>query len=180
MPASTNPLPSRADLLKDGGLYPIPIPRGWKLIGADGEDIAIPDLPSDPFHKVLARGALLATEIQPSNLPEAMTLRQYGFAGAPAENLQAYATTVLNAMRAQQLGARVLRQESLPCALTSAPCAKWLIEHISEADDRIEIRYLLRDRAGLGWELVYLFRRDTIAARQPLIAEIEGRASKSQ
>jgi hypothetical protein len=176
MPAPNHSLPSRADLLKNGGLYPIPVPRGWKLIDTEGEDVALPVIPSDPFHKVLARGALLATEIQPGGLPEAMTLRQYAFAGAPAGSLQAYATLILNGLRGQQLGARVLRQESLACALTPGPCAKLVVERISPADDRIEVHYLLRDHAGLSWELVYLLRRDNLSGWAPLLGVIEGPA----
>lgn len=176
-PMPSEPLPLHADLLEKGGLFPIPVPRGWKLIGADGQDEAIPNVPTDPFHKLLARGALLATESHAGNPPEAMTLRRYAFPGAPSASLQTYATLVLNALRDQGLGARVLRQESLACALTPGPCAKLVVERISDHDSRVEIHYLLRDRAELGWELVYLLRRDNLAAWQPLFGEIEGRAA---
>jgi hypothetical protein len=39
------PTPSRAELLEDGGLYPVVVPLGWKLIGQAGEDLAIPAVP---------------------------------------------------------------------------------------------------------------------------------------
>lgn len=177
MPAPTHSPSSRTGLRKIAGLYPIPLPNGWKLIDTEGEDFAIPDTPDEPFHKILARGALLATELQPGEPPEVMTLRQYAFSGAPADNLRTYATLILNGLRGQQLGARVLRQESLACALTPGPCAKLVVQRISPADDRIEIRYLLRDHAGLSWELVYLLRHDNLSAWAPLLAEIEGPAA---
>src|SRR5262245_9764531 len=58
------PLPSRADMLKDGGLYPIPIPLGWKMIDEDARAIDIPEVPGDPFHRVLGKGSLMATEAE--------------------------------------------------------------------------------------------------------------------
>lgn len=46
------PLPSIAEVLKDGGLYPIPIPLGWKMIEGDGQAIDFPEIPGAPFHAV--------------------------------------------------------------------------------------------------------------------------------
>src|SRR4051812_16931568 len=75
--SATGSPPSRTDLLKTGGLYPVSVPLGWKLIDEAGQDVAIPAVPGDPFHRILARGALLATEIRSGPQPEVMTLRQY-------------------------------------------------------------------------------------------------------
>lgn len=75
MPSPSSPLPSRADLLRDGGLYPIPVPLSWKLIGADGEDVPIPLVEGSAFHRILARGALLATETRAGEPPETMLRR---------------------------------------------------------------------------------------------------------
>jgi hypothetical protein len=176
VPSSTHSLPSREDLLKAGGLYPIPVPHGWKLINTEGEDEAIPLLPGEPFHRILARGPLLATEVNGGERPEVMTLRRYAFGEATAATLQMYATLVLNGLRTQGLGGRVVRQEVVACALTVQPCAKLQVRRADTPDDRVELHYLLRDHADLGWELVYWLRRDHLAAWAPLIAEVEGPA----
>jgi hypothetical protein len=37
----------------------------------------------------------------------------------------------------------------------------------------LELRYLVRDQTGQGWELVYLLRRDNLDAWGPLLGEID-------
>jgi len=175
MRPSTSQAPSRAELLRDGGLYPIPVPLDWKLIGEHGEDVAIPAVPGDPIHRILARGALLATEIHPGTPPELMALRQSPFPGAPSSTiLEQYVKQVLDGLTQQGVQPRLVSQQIVPCALSPQPCAKVVVERTTPADDRTERHYLIRDRAGFTWELVYLFRRNSVRSWAPLFAEIDG------
>src|SRR5262245_12137991 len=167
-------LPSHAELLRDGGLYPIPVPLGWKLIGSNGEDIAIPVVENGPFHRILARGALLATEAHPGQPPEAMTLRMFALSGPPSQPiLDDYSRLVNDAASRQGLHPRIVSKQIIPSALSSEPCAKLVIEQGGTTDRRLEIRYLVRDRAGSTWELAYVLRADNAVAWSPLLAEIE-------
>jgi hypothetical protein len=179
MPAdSGTPLPSRADLLREGGLYPIPVPLGWKLIGAHLEDVPIPSIPGDPFHRILSRGELLATEQNPGQPAEAMTFRRYPLPGPPSAGiLGQYTALVLGILSKQGIAARVVSQQILRCALSGSqqPCAKLVVEkQIRSGDSMTEIHYLVSDSAGLSWQLVYLLRRDDLDSWAPLLAEIEG------
>src|SRR5262245_15697176 len=129
MSSSGAQVPSVVDLLREGGLYPVPLPLGWKLVGEQGEDVPIPAVPGDPFHRILARGALLATELQPSQPAEAMMLRQCVLAGPPSETtLEQYAELVLDSLVQQGLGPRVVDKHVFSCALSQQPCAKLVIE----------------------------------------------------
>lgn len=74
-------LPSRAELLDAGGIYPVVVPLGWKLIDSDGNDEAIPELPGSPFHRILATGTLFATESERSDQSELMIVRHYSLPG---------------------------------------------------------------------------------------------------
>lgn len=168
-------MPSRADLLANGGLYPVPVPLGWKLIGALGEDVAIPVVAGDPCHRILARGALLATEQNPGQPPEVMTLRQYKLPGPPsADILSQYAALVLGTLTKQGAAPRVVSQQVSRCALSERPCAKLVVQRTSSSDSRTEIHYLVSDLANLNWELVYLLRGDNLRVWAPLLAEIDG------
>ena len=168
-------MPSRAGLLRDGGLYPIPVPLGWKLIGARGEDVAIPLVAGDPFHRILARGSLLATEQNPGQPPEVMTLRQYALPGPPSVAiLSQYAALVLGTLTKQGTAPRVVGQQISNCALSNQACAKLVLERTNSGDRRTEIHYLVSDLANVNWELVYLLRRDNLGSWVPLFAEIDG------
>lgn len=172
--------PSRAELLRFGGFYPIPVPLTWKLIGTDGEDVAIPPIEGSPFHRILARGALLATETSPGSPPEAMTLSEslFPYHGAPsAALLERYTETLISELSRQRLAPRVVSQQVFSCAVSQQACAKLVIERNADSDNRTELRYLLRDQASLTWELVYLVRRDNLPQWAPLFAELEGSAA---
>jgi hypothetical protein len=167
--------PSHADLLREGGLYPIPVPLSWKLIGANGEDVLFPTVEGAFCHRILARGALLATETRPGSPPEAMTLRQYSLSGVPSTDvLEKYAKPLVDSLAQQGLRPRIVSQQTVRRVLGEQACAKLVVERNGSADDRIEIHYLVRDQATVGWELVYLLRRDNLAVWAPLIAEIDG------
>ncbi len=167
--------PSRANLLRLGGLYPVPVPLGWKLIGANGEDVTIPVVAGDPFHRILARGALLATEHDPGHPAEAMTLRKYALPSPPsADILEKYTQMVLATLTKQGVSQRVASQRISTCALSHLPCAKLVVERTTSGDSRTEIHYLVCDLASLNWELVYLLRRDNLSSWAPLLAEIDG------
>ena len=173
----TDSLPSREELLRDGGLYPIPAPLEWKLIGAEGEDVAIPHVEGSPFHRILARGALLAAETEPQQPPELMTLRKLTLPSPlPSALLEQYSAQLRAHLSKNGIESRLIFQELAPCALTVERCAKLVLERRSASDDRTELRYLLCDRTGQGWELAYLLRRDNLAAWSPLLAEIDGYA----
>lgn len=169
---------SRAELHWDGGLYPVPVPLGWKLIGPDSGEVPMPRGAGDPHHLVLARGALLATERVPGRPPEAMMLRRFALSGPPsARILPSYANLVVQGLMMQGLVARVVTQEIAPCALSPHPCAKLVFERASSNDDRREVHYLVLDRGGQSWELVYLLRRDNLDAWAPLLKEIDAPSS---
>lgn len=174
MSSTNDSVPSRSDLLRQGGLYPIPIPHTWKLIGSQGEDIAIPPVAGHPFHRILARGALLAMEKEPTGPAEAMTLRQIALPSElSATLLQSYVLQVVESLAQQGLAPRVLDQRVAICRLSATPAAKVVLERNHPRDDRLELRYLVRDQTGQGWELVYLLRRGNLDAWGPLLSEID-------
>jgi hypothetical protein len=152
------------------------VPLGWKLIGPQLQDEVIPRVPGDPFHRILARGELLATEQDPGHPPEAMMFRRYPLPGPPSAGiLGQYVAGVFDTLTKQGVAARAVTQVILRCALSQHPCAKLVVEkQIKSGERMIEIHYLVSDSAGLSWLLVYLLRPDNLASWAPLLAEIEG------
>jgi hypothetical protein len=167
--------PSRADLLKEGGLYPVIVPLGWKLIGSAGEDVAIPAVPGHACHRFLARGALLATEVERNAHPELMTVRQVRFVGpVTAEVLDRCAAVVVDALANQGVKPRVDDKRVGVCALSSEACGRIAIRRMAFGDRRMEIHYLLRDQKHQPWELSYLVRQANVESWRPLFAEMDG------
>jgi hypothetical protein len=167
--------PSRADLLKEGGLYPVVVPLGWKLIGPAGEDVAIPPVPGHPFHRILARGALLATEAARTDQPELMTARRYALPGpVTPEILDRYAAVIVETLAKQGLEPRVDEKRIGICALSAEPCGRVVVSRLAQRDGRMQIHFLVRDQKGEPWELTYLIRRADVERWRPLLAEIEG------
>lgn len=143
-------------------------------------DEAIPIIEGSPFHRILARGALLATETVPGSPPEGMIFRraQPAYSAAPStELLQSFASDVTAELAQHGLAPRLVSQQMFSCAVSAHACAKIIVERNAPADTRTEIRYLIRDRASLNWELFYLIRRENLPRWAPLLAEIEGAPS---
>lgn len=167
--------PSRADLLKHGGIHPVVVPLGWKFIGPAGEDIEIQPVPGHPFHRILAQGALLATEAACAEQPEVMTTRRCAITGQiTGEMLNRYADAIVVALAKQGLNPRVDEKRIGMCALSEEPCGKVVVSRLTPADGRVEIHFLVRDQQGKIWELRYLIRRTDVDRWRPLLREIEG------
>jgi hypothetical protein len=167
--------PSRADLLKQGGIYPVVVPLGWKLVGPAGEDIAIPPVPGQPFHRLLAKGALMAVEPALTEQPEVMTVRPYALPGSiTPELLDRYTDLVVQALVKQGLRPRVAERRIGIGALSNEPCGRIVIDRGVPADGRTEIHFLVRDQKGDSWELTYLIRQTDVDRWRSLLAEIEG------
>jgi hypothetical protein len=167
--------PSRAELLKEGGIYPVVFPLGWKLVGPAGEDVAIPGMPGHSFHRILAQGALLATEVERTEQPEVMTVRRYTLPGpVTAGVLGRYVDVIKEALARKGLAPRVDENRIGICALSEEPCGRVIVSRMAPADGRMEIHYLIRDHRGEPWELTYLIRQADIDRWRPLLAEIEG------
>ena len=170
-----SPFPSRADLLKDGGLNPIPVPLGWKLINTAGQEEEIPAIPEHPFHRILARGALLAMEGGHSDQRRVMMLRQYPLPGPLTPVLlDQYVTIVMGHLANSGFGPRLLTRRVTTCALSDEPCVKVVVDRTAPTDALSEFRYLVRDQTRQGWELVYLVHRENLGAWAPILAEIDG------
>jgi hypothetical protein len=168
-------LPSRADLLKDGGLFPIPVPLGWKLINAAGDEEEIPAVAGDPFHRILARGALLATEDGRTDQTELVALSQFPLPGpAVPALLDLYVKKLMGHLIDSGFAPRLITRCITNCTLNDEPCVKVVVDRAAPTDGRLEVRYLVRDRTRQGWELAYLFRRENLGAWAPLLAEIDG------
>ena len=171
-----SPLPSRADLLKDGGLYPIPVPLGWKVIDETGQEVDIPAVPGHPFHRILARGALLVTEGDRADQPEVMMLRPYPLPPGPITLgvLDRYVSIVTADLAKRGVALRLTARQITTCTLSNEPCAKVVVDRTAPTDTRAEIHYLVRDKTRQSWELVYLVCRENLSAWTPLLAEIDG------
>jgi hypothetical protein len=166
--------PSRADLLADGGIYPVMIPLGWVFIDAEGQEEGIPAVPGAMVHRILAKGALMATERQSADEPEMVTVRKYNFQGPVNEAiLNRYAEIVGAGLHRQGIASDLEVVGLMRCSLSEEPCGKLLVRHMAPNDRRVEYRYLLRDRQRQPWELVYLVRSSNLDAWRPLLAEIE-------
>lgn len=166
--------PLRADLLASGGIYPVMIPLGWVFIDAEGQKEAIPLVPGTTVHRILAKGALMATESQSADEPEMMTVRQYDFQGpVNAAVLHRYAEIVGAGLKKQGIPSDLEVVGLMRCAVSEEPCGKLLVRHMAQNDRRVEYRYLLRDRQRQPWELVYLVRSSNLNAWRPLLSEIE-------
>jgi hypothetical protein len=169
------PTPSRADLLKNGGIYPVIVPLGWKLVGPAGEDIAIQAVPGHPVHRILAQGALLATEESHDAQREMMTVRPYPLPGPVTPDiLDRYTKLVLESLTKKGLKPRLEGRHFGICALSHEPCGKVVMSRMSPQDDRMEIHFVLRDQKREGWELTYLIRRAEVERWRLLLAEIDG------
>jgi hypothetical protein len=167
--------PSRADLLKEGGIYPVVVPLGWKLVGPAGEDIAIPPVPGQTFHRILAQGALLATEATRTEQAEMMTVRRYSLPGPITPDiLDRYAGIILEALAKQRLTPVLDEKRIGICALSDEPCGRIVVSRRSPADGRTEIHFLVRDQKGDTWELTYLIRQADAHRWRALLAEIDG------
>jgi hypothetical protein len=167
--------PSRAELLESGGLYPVPLPLTWQLIGEDGEPTALPKEEGSSFHRLLAKGALLAVESGNRAEPGTMMLRQYSLSGpVTADFVARYGDAQLKALREQGLAPTVQTRGVSSSAFSAEPCLKLHLLRNHMNDSRAAFHYVLRDRAGKAWELVYLVRRDELDAWKPLLAEIDG------
>jgi hypothetical protein len=167
--------PSRADLLKQGGIYPVVIPLGWKLVGPAGEDIDIPAVPGQPFHRVLAQGAIMAVEPELTGQPEAMTVRRFSLPGSISpEILDRYASDVLQELAKKGLTPTVAEKRVGICALSDEPCGRLVIDR-GPADGRTEIHFVVRDQRSDSWELTYLVRQANLDRWRSLLADIEGR-----
>lgn len=165
---------SRSELLDSGGLYPVVVPLDWKLIGAKGQDVTIPRVAGDPVHRILASGALLATEVTPKGPPEMMTFRQHGWSGALGQSvLSRYVEEVLDELAKQGLQPDLEEARIGNFIVSKEPSAKVVVNRMAP-DGRQEIRYLARDRRKVWWELLYLVRRTNLDQWLPLLAEIEG------
>ncbi|HWE96378.1 MAG TPA: hypothetical protein VG269_20615 [Tepidisphaeraceae bacterium] len=163
-------------MLKDGGVYPVPVPLGWKLIDQGGQEIEIQTVPGHPFHRILARGALLAVEGAGKDQPECIMFNQYSLPPGPLTTpiLDRYVSIIMDRSAASGCAPKLTSARVTTCALSEEPCLKVVTNRTSPSDTRSEIRYLLRDNTRQGWELVYLIRRQDFASWEPLLAEIEG------
>jgi hypothetical protein len=167
--------PTRADLLNEGGIYAVVVPLGWKLVGKAGEDLAIPAVPGQPFHRILVHGALLATEVAHTERPEVMTVRRQALPGpVTVGGLSSYIEVIMGALATKGLDPRVDEKRIGSCALSEEPCGRAIVSRTAPADGRLEIHYLVRDLKGLSWELTYLIRRANFDSWRPLLAEIDG------
>jgi hypothetical protein len=167
--------PSRADLLKEGGIYPVVVPLGWKLIGPAGEDIAIQRVHGHPHHRILAQGALLATETARTEQPEVMTARRFALPGPVTPDiLDRYSDAVVDALGKKGVKPRVDEKRIGICALSEEPCGKLVVSRLAQADGRMEIHFLVRDQKREPWELTYLIRQADVDRWRPLLEEIEG------
>jgi hypothetical protein len=165
--------PSREDLLKGGGLYPIVFPLGWKLVNTRGELEDVPALPGQPFHRVLVQGALMATSGASDSQGELLMVRWFPLDRSIEAALDAYARTVAGQIAKQGIAAHVDEARVVTTKLSTAPCGKVVIHRAGANDDRVQIHYLVLDRTGRAWELTYLLRRENLAQWQPLFAEID-------
>jgi len=124
---------------------------------------------------MLAQGALFAAEIDPPARRELMTLRHLEFHGpVTAALLERYAEAVISGLTRQRILARVETKQLFKCRLSDELCGKLVIHRLSAADDRVEVRYLLRDKIMAPWELVYIVRAAELQRWTPLLAEIDG------
>ena len=169
------PLPSRAELLSTGGLYPIPIPFGWKLVGPDGQDEEIPVASGTTFHRLLAKGALLAREVDSlTGHPEVMMLRHFALQGCVTSAvLEDYAKRTTAALVGQHLESRIGASTLVASPLSAERCGKLVVHRMAPGDSRSEVHYLVTDVVGQGWQLVYLVRTADLERWTPLFAELE-------
>jgi len=166
--------PSRAELLEHGGVYPVVVPLGWKLIGSAGEDVPIPPVPGAPFHRILAQGALLATEEARTEQAEMMMVRHFPLPAPITNMLDRYADAVMGTLAKQGLNPRLDEKRIGTCTLSDEPCAKVVVSRLAPRDGRLEIHFLVRDKKDVTWELTYLLRQAEIDRWRPLLAEVEG------
>lgn len=168
--------PSRADLLKEGGIYPVVVPLGWNLVGPAGEDEAIPHIPGHPVHRILAKGALMAVEPEPASQPEMMmVVRRYTLSGPiTSDILDRYADSVFRALQKQGLEPHLNEKRVGICALSPKQSGRVVLRRDAAGDGRMEIRFLVRDQKGDAWELTYLIRQVDADRWRSLLAEVDG------
>ena len=166
--------PSRTELLADGGIYPFVLPLDWVFIGAKGERVAIPGGTQDSFHRILAKGALLATEADERPEPEVALVRQVAYAPLSAKTFARYADDTVAALRSQKHEPQITESTMLQSsALSPQSIGKLSLKRCGAIDRRIEIHYLVADKVNVTWEIVYLLRSDATPRWSALLAAIE-------
>jgi hypothetical protein len=104
-----------------------------------------------------------------------MFFRGFDFPGpTTSAALDRYAALVMETLRKQGLDARVEEKRLGMSPIASGPYGKLVVRRSAPGDRRLELHYLLRDRADRLWELTYLIRSDGLDRWRPLLAEIEG------
>jgi hypothetical protein len=169
---ATNEAPSsRAELLAAGGIYPVAVPLGWKLVDANGKPESIPAVAGDPFHRVLAKGALVASPAGSGEDSEAvMFTALHEPAPITRSLLESYAEEVVAAAKAKGFAPRIDEKTMLD----TPPRGRLVLARTAPNDGRIERHYLLADAQGVTWQLVYLVRPENLPSWQPLFAAVEG------
>lgn len=159
-------LPSRREVVSQGGIYPVAVPLGWKLVNESGHAEDIPAVPGDTFHKILAKGAILAQSPGPAGETSEVVMFTALHQPAPINQsmLDRYAEKMTNAA-GKSVEEKVM--------LTDPPRGRLVLVRTTPSDHRIERHYLLADAKGSTWQLVYLVKPENLDAWRPLFAAVE-------
>jgi hypothetical protein len=107
-----------------------------------------------------------------------MTLRQLSLPVLSESHVRRYVEQALDVLKQQGIKATLVSKDTAVRSLGPTPSAKVVLERSSASDNRTEVHYLVHDLRKQGWQLVYLLRRDNLAAWAPLLSAIDGDATR--
>jgi hypothetical protein len=165
---------ANGDLLVRGSMDYVVVPLDWKLIDRDGKEQPIPKAPGSgaKFHRLPANRALLATDGTAPDKAESMMFSSLHTKGpVDAAMLDRYAEQIGKGTEAgtkrEVAGKTIYRH-----AETGDLRGKLFVTH-APPDGRVEVHYLITDRARETWSLVYLTRRENGEKWRQLLADLE-------
>lgn len=174
------PPSSRSAVLEHGGIYPVVLPFGWRLIDAKGQPEEIPRLPNTAFSRILGAGALLATETGPPGRAESMMFASlHRAAPITREQLESYASSQLASLRLESPDAAITETRLFTYGARGDQAAKLAISRVGRDATFTHVHYLLPDARREMWRLTYSIRTSELAQWREMLADVEHSATSS-
>jgi hypothetical protein len=159
---------ANGDLLVEGPVDYVVVPFEWKLVDRDGKQQSIPKMPGTTFHRLPATEALLANDGSPPENGEAVMLASFHAKGpVTAEMLDRYADQVVTGNEKKVAAKQMFKHEA-----TGEMRGKLFVARPAP-DSRVEIHYLLADRARNVWQVAYVTRKENAQKWRLLLAHME-------
>lgn len=158
---------ANGDLLVAGPVDYVVVPFEWKLVDRDGRHQPIAKTPGTTFHHVFSNEAWTADDATSPDKGESVTVTPFQAKGpVTSEMLDRYAERVVR--EDKKLAAKQLLKHEA----TGEMRGKLFVARPAP-DGRVEIHYLLTDRAREVWQVAYVTRKENAEKWRLLLAHME-------